>query len=42
MEDSMKIRAHKSRLAPIVTGTICYFFLVVMLAHGCVQMVVAQ
>lgn len=38
----MKIKAHKSRLAPLVTGTIFYLFLVVMLAHGCVQMVVAK
>ena len=38
----MKIRAHKNRLAPLVTGTICYLFMVIMLAHGCVQMVVAK
>ena len=36
MEDSMKIRAHKNRLAPLVTGTICYLFLVVLLANGIV------
>ena len=32
----MKIRAHKNRLAPLVTGTICYLFLVLMLAQGIV------
>lgn len=38
----MKIKAHKNRLAPIITGTICFLFMVVLLAHGCVQMVVAR
>lgn len=32
----MKIKAHKSRITPIVTGTICYLFLVVLLAQGIV------
>ena len=41
-EDGMKIKAHKSKVAPLVTGTICYLFMVIMLAHGCVQMVVAK
>ena len=32
----MKIKAHKSRIAPFVTGTICYLFLVLMLVQGIV------
>ena len=32
----MKIKAHISRLAPFITGTICYLFLVVLLAQGIV------
>lgn len=32
----MKIRAHKNRLAPLVTGTVCYLFLVLMLVQGVV------
>lgn len=32
----MKIKAHKSRRAPFITGTICYLFLVVLLAQGIV------
>lgn len=32
----MKIKAHKNRLAPLVTGTICYLFLVIMLTQGIV------
>ena len=32
----MKIKAHKSKVAPLVTGTICYLFMVIMLAQGIV------
>ena len=32
----MKIKAHRNRIKPIITGTICYLFLVVMLANGIV------
>lgn len=32
----MKRRAHRNQLKPIITGTICYLFLVVLLAQGIV------
>jgi hypothetical protein len=38
----MKLKAHKNEIKPLITGTICFLFMVLMLAHGCVQMVVAQ